>query len=232
MKTSFLLLCILILFQGCFRSPQTVQDDGTDGRCPNCLFLLDGAAQQAFDDTPVPDPSGIPQTNDFGQIVQERARFVADFDGDGLEDIALAAEPECFSRGSGSFFCYLQTTNGLFKEIGELSAYTWENGVVVEHLKEVGGPDGRLWTATSCGISCTFITIFDIKEKCVSSKQHLWLYSDGYGDNVSSDVAYTVIGHSSHTPVRLEWGIYTNGTVIWPTLPGLVPKKNAADDTP
>ena len=229
MKTSFLLLCILVLFQGCSRSPRTVQDDGTGERCPNCLFLLDGAAQQAFDDTPVPDPSGIPQINIFDQPVQERARFVADFDGDGLEDIALAAEPECFGTGGGIFFLYLQTTNGLFRNVGDFGAFADDGGVIVEHLKDADGPDGRIWTYSKHWGNSLIVSWHDIRDGKMAEEGRVELYT--WGD-IDGRITNLIFDNPSPASVRLEWGISTNGTVVWPTLPGLVPKKNAADDTP
>lgn len=71
------------------------------------------------------DPSMIPLEKIPGEswTTGERYRLVADFNNDGIMDIALSFDTGMFGNGFGQFFLYLGTRDGRYREIGLFSTY-------------------------------------------------------------------------------------------------------------
>jgi hypothetical protein len=225
MKAYLFLFCCLGLLCGCFRGRKTGGEDESSqniGQCPYCLFPL--RRTESKQPVLMADPSSEPARDENGDI-RQNWRFLADFDGDGLEDMAVSEACSFFGSGGGSFGLYLQETNGLYRGAGGFSAYAGADSIVIEHLKNAGGPDGRLWTRSRNGGVGSIVTCQDIEHKKLSWGRRLELYYGGTGEDISDCIEGSVFGHSSPIPVRLEWGGYTNGAVVWHLYESSMPKE-------
>jgi uncharacterized protein YecT (DUF1311 family) len=71
------------------------------------------------------DPSMIPLDKIPGEgwTTGERYRLVADFNNDGIMDVALSFDTGKFGDGFGQFFLYLGTRDHRYREIGLFSTY-------------------------------------------------------------------------------------------------------------
>jgi hypothetical protein len=112
MKSYLFLFCCLGLLCGCFRGQKTHNEEASlqdVEQCPNCLFPL---RQTESEKTVLTDnPSSEPARDEKGNI-RMNWRFWADFDGDGLESMAvseacsfaavslLVAPPLCRRKGT------------------------------------------------------------------------------------------------------------------------------------
>lgn len=78
------------------------------------------------------DPSTVPSAF-------ERYRFRADFNGDGIPDVALSSDRSQFGKSGGEFSIYLGTRNGRWRYIGSIDVHP-----LAVHLEKLRAGEGIL----------------------------------------------------------------------------------------
>lgn len=73
----------------------------------------------------IKDPSLIPleKIPEEPGRSRERYRLVADFNNDGIDDVALSYDTSMFGNAGGHFFLYLGKADGTYREIGSFFAH-------------------------------------------------------------------------------------------------------------
>ena len=188
-------------------------------QCPNCLYYKSHDNDDRYEG---PDPSLEPFIDHNGKLCG-RYRYVADFDNDDLDDVALMDEgvPEFYHSGEG-FTLYLQTTNGIYREAGDFFIYPTVGALDIEHsIKGWGFASSRLWIYTK-----KMISVYEIEDGKFSKKGKIELYSSPFED----ETLFNPINLSQAilAPIRLEYSDSTNalGQAVWVLEDEYIPPKN------
>jgi len=156
---------------------------------------------------PIADPSAEPCF--FDGVFYSQWRMIADFDGDGVLDMALTEiEPfgDCFT-------IYLRTKDG-YKEAG-VWPVRWLNPVSIEYVTP---GFTRLWASHHISGRESYISCMDLIEGSISTDRFSqdgfelrWFYED---DVIPTAISRAIFDNSS-TPVRLERSAMHNGVFVW-----------------
>ena len=209
--------------------------------CPYCRKVIqDGRHGHEYERYEGPDPS-LNLCMEWEGKKSKWYRFVADFDGDGLEDIALITDGEDYEYASknGYEFClYLQTTNRVYREAGSFFADLYVSSIQIVHIKDdylINPIKAQLWQG--CWIagkwdddrdgygwmSCKEID----HEGNLSWDAGMSLYDFRLFQAVFNKLPNTV-------PVRLEYSDSTNalGEAVWVLLDSYTPPKDEPENPP
>jgi hypothetical protein len=178
-------------------------------RCPKCG--LHPTYYKYINQSEVPDPSLEPMV--FDGKLWGRYRYIADFDGDGLDDIALMNEPDPLGyTGNLPFDLYLQTTNGFYRKAGEIGIYRPDiDYLAIEHYHPRFLPrTARIWTFGKYGMNFR-----EIKNGIISFGFGMNYFYDPEDDD--SLILPVSFNDFKRPPMRLEYSDSTNelGQAVW-----------------
>jgi hypothetical protein len=195
--------------------------------CLTCVFGCDRRSEQDADTLPVdaeitvqrraagwiPDPSLEPFPG-YAEPVEERPRLMVDVDGDGIEDMLLSAGLATFGNGGGVFDLYLRNKEGLCQYVCDVGGYVGTDTIVVEYVYTTDYSMSRIWSyGRGGGTSQIIVCVLTLDSGKVTKKENFTLFTDADG-KISQNIRDAIFTRSD-APVRLEWSITTNNTVIW-----------------
>jgi hypothetical protein len=175
-----------------------------------------------------PDPSQSPLVDKSGNVLP-RYRFLADFDGDGTEDVALSEDPGFGGRGGGLFFLYLQTEKEKYQGAGHFEARPDWDSLTIERVPDPPRPSfTRIGGYVRYGDQTTLLTYHEIKGNHLFPARWQEFLDDTDGRRLrSSGVKKVASCYSSYATFRLEQSTGTNGNgmAVWRLAPhsNLVP---------
>ena len=182
-----------------------------------------------------PDPSLQPLF-DYKDELSLRYRFVADFNGNGLEDVALSDDYSTFGTGGGSFRLFLQITNGVYRLVGDFCTYPRLSMIRVKPIDYDVRVKAQIWTFSRHGggegetqgnLFCDEID----DENNFSSTGRIAYYQ---WDDLCDRVFDAVFGHPHSVPIRLEYSNSTNalGEAVWVLKDSYTPPKDEPENPP
>ena len=159
----------------------------------------------------ISDPSVVPLDMIDSVHFDERSRIRADFNLDGLEDIALSDPLSTIGQsGNLEYTIYLQDSSGLYKELGNL-ATIWGR-LSVEKV----GNDAHLWTSGHMGGGETALGYCVIVDTGLVKGDGMVIFP-GPAPSISNSI-YDAVFDNSDVEIIVEHSRTTNGKVKW--LPG------------
>jgi hypothetical protein len=153
------------------------------------------------------DPSLKPITKVEGRS-GERIRISADFNGDGIKDMALSSDTTTFGNAGGNFTIYLRTKLGEFRKLGDIflhpKAITIESGI--------GNP--RIWVYIRSGGSSGKIGYHEIQKNGLSKFKGIAIYP-GTGGTDMGRAIYSSVFSKSSVFITAERSSTKNKFVTW-----------------
>lgn len=138
----------------------------------------------------------------------ERVRLLADFNADGIQDMALSVDRSLFGNAGGPFTLYLGNGKGKYRKHGEFFAHPMAVSLEKIHNKV------RLWTYYRGGGWTGQIGYYEIlKDKL--SEYHSITIHPGDGGTKMGNAIYESVMKNSDLPITVEWSETTNGNVEW-----------------
>jgi hypothetical protein len=175
-------------------------------------------------------PTSIPkkeideeETSSYDGQFDRKRRILADFDGDGLEDMALSdVISELFTDMKGrphSFTLYLKVseTSGLYRAVGNFWAPLDPFYLSVERLKEEGQDASVIWTYYQQMNRKGVLRRSEVHRDSISQSYQLLEFSNGEKCE-ASDILNNVFNKPRSVPVRWEQGIISNDLFKWVPL--------------
>jgi hypothetical protein len=155
----------------------------------------------------IADPSMVPLPEGSGLSV-ERFRMIADFDGDGVKDLALSGSTSDFGNAGGAFILYLGNAEGKYRKIGELE--TSPGGVAIEKIRDYT----RVWTYWRGGGWVGELSCREIKKGVMQKMQTVTIHPGDSGTEMGRAILDAVFKNSEE-PVRTEISRTRDGVVTW-----------------
>ena len=203
------------------------------GGCHNCSQMQDSALKPyEYEGL---DPSFLAPCGRGGDEVKWY-RFIADFDGDGLDDVALSS-PDASGRYGEEFSLYLQQTNGLYRYAGWFGAYAMLNRIRVEHIDDGWGKT-KIWSSHFSGSGNEFGLACEEIGRDGKLSSVCWLsffLNEGIERNQITERVVEAVFSKPHTiPIRLEYSNSTNalGEAVWVLLDSYTPPKDESENPP
>ena len=194
-------------------------------QCRNCNYPImnENLGTEEF-----PDPSLEPVFYYTGNLGKQH-RFIADFNNDGLNDMAISEEENYFGTGGGSWGLFLQTTNGMYRGAGSFGSYANLNSIRIEFLRDHDNV-AHLWSYSSSGGGQYLISCQQINNKGNLSwgSNILCFMWDGIeGDSLSNRIFNEIFGEPHEVPIRFEYSNSTNalGQAVWVLEDEYIPPK-------
>lgn len=155
----------------------------------------------------ISDPSKkIPNQTPYHQ--GERYRIVADFNADGIQDMALSFDTKLFGTGGGHFDLFIQNEKGLFQKQGEF--FTSPSSVSIEKV----GNKTRIWTFSPGGGSAGTLAYLVLSDGKLSAPKSIKISPGDSGTSLGNAVYDAVFKNSTH-PIFVEKSEANNGTITW-----------------
>lgn len=152
----------------------------------------------------IEDPSSQPLSKEDGR--GERFRLLADFNADGIQDIALSDDLSEWGKAGIDFTLYISDGNGKFCNHGRFFA----------HIKAVSlekyGSVVRIWTYHRNGPS-GLIGYNEVQKKKLSEFHSIEIHP-GDGREISNGI-YNAVFPNSDLPIRVEESVTTGTKVVW-----------------
>ena len=160
----------------------------------------------------VDDPSLAPvrSLENEGQFA-ERFRLLADFDRDGVMDMAVSQPIEDFGRMGGAFEVFLASAEGDWTMVGVFFAHP--KAISLESSRKKGRT--RLWTYLRGGGNYGGLGFFEISRKGVAEFEGIEI-TPGDGGTTTGNAMYDAVFAHSELPAVMERST-TNaeGLVAW-----------------
>ncbi len=158
------------------------------------------------------DPSLFPvRSLTDSSVFAERLRLLADFDRDGLVDMALSEPVEDFGRMGGIFEVYVVSTEGAWSLVGVLIAHP--KAISLESSRKPAHT--RLWTYLRGGGSFGGLGFFEISRQRVADFEGIEI-TPGDGGTSTGNAMYQAVFARSELPVVIEQSeTDENGLVQW-----------------
>ncbi len=155
----------------------------------------------------IPDPSMVPSPR--GPLhCGERFRLIADFNGDGIPDLALSSDTSEFGNAGGVFTLYLQNERGLYREHGQFR--TNPETVSLERI----GPKVRLWLFHRLGGWIGQIGFHEGGEDGLSDFRGITIHPGDSGTPMGRAMAEAVF-RNSDLPIQIQLSVTQDGVVRW-----------------
>lgn len=165
--------------------------------------------------TPVPeegaawiaDPSQEPLQK-FDRRSGERVRILADFNGNGIIDMALSCDRSLFGNAGGVFTLYVGNDTGRYRKHGEFFAHP--NALAIEKVRE----KVRLWTYLRGGGWIGQIGYHEVNENGLSGFQSITIHPGDGGSKIGNAISQSVFSNSD-IPIIVEHSRTRDGVVEW-----------------
>ncbi|MBN1423450.1 hypothetical protein JXA88_02735 [Candidatus Fermentibacteria bacterium] len=138
----------------------------------------------------------------------ERFRMLADFNSDGIQDMALSCDMRSFGNAGGQFTLYLGNATGKYRKYGEFFAHTM--AVSLEKI----GTQVRLWTYCRLGGWIGQIGYYEVFEDTLSEYHSITIHPGDSGSKMGNAI-YEAVIKSSDLPITVERSVTKNGVVKW-----------------
>ncbi len=138
----------------------------------------------------------------------ERVRFLADFNADGILDMALSCDKSLFGNAGGQFTLYLGNGKGKYRKHGEFFAHPM--AVSLEKIRD----EVRLWTYYRGGGWIGQIGYNEILKEKLSKYNSITIHPGDGGTKMGNAIYESVIKNSD-LPITVEWSETKNGIVKW-----------------
>ena len=155
----------------------------------------------------IEDPSAVPLLHDEGQSA-ERYRILADFNGNGIMDMALSCSVSLFGNAGGQFTVYIQNEDGRFRRLGEFFGHPM--ALALERV----GEKVRLWTYVRGGGWIGQIGFYDVKEDGLSDYHGITIHPGDSGTKMGNAI-YEAVMRNSDLPITVERSRTENEKVEW-----------------
>ncbi len=160
----------------------------------------------------VVDPSAAPPPHSAGEegATGERYRILGDFDGDGVEDMAVSGEADLFGNGGGSFTLYLRNADGKYRDRGTFWAHPAADAIAIERWNHAV----RLWTYSHAGGGIGGIGYYDLTENGLSEFHQLTIHPGDSGTKIGNAIVRAVF-ENSDARLRVQQSYTTDGKIEW-----------------
>jgi hypothetical protein len=209
-------LCVFLAWLGCERK--------TNERCCSRCGTLLAERDQAEPYTGA-DPSRTPRFDGNGKCVPQ-FRFLADFNADGLEDVALSVDRRLFlpERG-GAFFIYLNDSNGVYHAAGTFVADPYPEAVAIERTYDLI----RVWSYTQTGTDTGLLYCRPVESTHPRKSKRLELH---LGAGAFGQAMKEAVSENSIELARLEYSTHTDGVLAWVPIPPKIYQREDPSLTP
>ena len=141
----------------------------------------------------------------------ERCRYVADFNYDGIMDLALSEPMYTFGTGGGSYTLYIGNADGSFKKLCEHVF----GGIMSLKMRKAG--KGILYVGSHCGGGCLSVAEYSVSKSDIKKISSKTLYVGDYDNSLQEDnEECDRIFNDSDTLIR-QYSKTTNVKVFWLT---------------
>lgn len=155
----------------------------------------------------IEDPSAIPLLDEDGQNA-ERYRILADFNGDGIMDMAVSVPVNLFGNSGGHFTVYLQNEEGRFRKLGQFFGHPM--ALALERV----GEKVRLWTYVRIGGWIGQIGFYEVNEDGLSDYRGVTIHPGDSGTKMGNAI-YEAVMTNSDLPITVERSQTADGKVEW-----------------
>ncbi len=136
----------------------------------------------------------------------ERYRLLADFNGDGIQDMALSYDTNLFGNASGHFWLYIGDGKGKYRE----------HGVFVGSPRAVSlekfGAKVRIWLYLRGGAAIGVIGYYEVEKDKLSEYRSIEIHPQG---TRMGNAIYEAVFENSDLPIRVERSVTKDGIVRW-----------------
>jgi len=172
---------------------------------------LRGAAAAPGGHTWISDPSAKPlPRQEFPP--QRRFRILADFNGDGIEDMALSTDTRMFGNAGGWFSLYLGNGEGKYREYDGFFAHPL--AISLERRHEMV----RLWTYHRGGGASGMLGFRRVEEAGLSAYERIQIHPGDGGTRMGNAMMDAVFDNSD-IPILVESGDMVDGEEVWSRHP-------------
>lgn len=177
------------------------------------VITITSALQNAGDIEWIDDPSATPIPK-YDWSSGERYRLLADFNADGVQDMALSYDTKMFGMAGGHFTLYVANHEGMYRKIGEFFAHT--RAIALEkHFSRDSRPLVRLWTYHRLSSTEGSIGYRIVEDDRLSPGDQLVIHGGDGGTKMSNDI-YKAVFENSDIPIVVERSeTEVNGVVNW-----------------
>ncbi len=138
----------------------------------------------------------------------ERFRMLADFNADGIQDMALSSDIKHFGNAGGTFTLYIGNAKGEYREHSTFFAQ------IMAVSLETHGNETRLWIYSRGGGSVGRIG-YRVVLKDRLSEYHSIEIHPGDSGTAMGNAIYKAVFQNSALPIKAERSVTKNGTVRW-----------------
>ncbi|MEN8254847.1 MAG: hypothetical protein ABFR33_05185 [Verrucomicrobiota bacterium] len=153
------------------------------------------------------DPSEVALPED-GITNRERYRVIADFDGDGHEDLALSQSLSLFGNGGGPMDIYLGDQRGGYTKIGSTTCFPRNMAIERHH------PHNRLWVYWKMGGAEGYLGYHEIREQKMTEFRSIEVFPGDGGTGIGNAIVDAVLDHSD-VAIVVEVSSTTGNVVTW-----------------
>jgi hypothetical protein len=154
------------------------------------------------------DPSVLPLMTEEG--IGERYRMLGDFNGDGIEDMALSYDINLFGNGGGEFILYLQNKNKKYREYGKFLVHPYGDAVAIEKW----GKETRLWTYSHGGGGIGDLRCYIVSGENLSDPEGLTIHPGDSGTGMGNAI-YDAVFKNSNVKIKVQRSVRKEGKVQW-----------------
>ena len=138
----------------------------------------------------------------------ERFRMLADFNADGIQDMALSCDTSLFGNAGGHFILYLGNASGKYIKYGGFFAHTM--AVSLEKI----GENVRLWTYVRGGGWVGKIGYYEVQTDKLSEYHSITIHPGDSGTKMGNAI-YKAVNNNSDFPIIIEKSVTNSGVVKW-----------------
>lgn len=159
----------------------------------------------------IPDPSLIPAPTGEG-LTGERIRLLADFNGDGREDLALSDDEIEFSNAGIRFDLYLSVGPGKYSP-NAMSFFAHPMAIAIEKCRD----RTRIWTYYRSDASEGALGYQELKGHTLSDFVFIHIIT-GTEYSAMGNAMYQAVFRNSDYPIRADGSTTVDGVVQWETF--------------
>lgn len=178
-------------------------------------FAAENGVQTLSEETPTTasntsvDPSMVPAPKGE-HLSGERIRLLADFDGDGRQDLALSDDMAMGTNAGIGYTLYLADEEGMPSIRAGLFEAHYKAIAVEQSVYAV-----RIWTYARAGGGAGSLGYVELKDKKLGPGKYLEIYpNEGGGSNIGKALYGAALGNSD-VSIRVEKSRTVDGVVHW-----------------
>ncbi|MHC4099033.1 MAG: hypothetical protein ACYSWZ_10465 [Planctomycetota bacterium] len=138
----------------------------------------------------------------------ERFRILADFNDDGIQDMALSFDISLFGNAGGLFTLYLGNAQGQYRKHGDFGAHPM--AVSLEKIDT----KVRLWTYERGGGWIGQIGYYEVLKDKLSEYHSITIHPGDSGTEMGNAI-YEAVFKNSDLPITVERSVTKEGIVKW-----------------